>query len=310
MASLHDEPLTGEVLPPPGVTRDEGRDLPPWLARIFEREKPVPPTPASRWLRALLLVTAATVVIVEVVNLQYATEAGFSLFVRSFWALLRVIGFLVLMRAVRYGRVASRPFGLILAVTTVFAVARLAEPRSGRLLPPVPVVVSFFVLAGLCALMVWLLYRSDAVHQHLSGRPVRRHIPPWVLTVRVAAVTYAALLSVPFIVAVGSAFTDPRLPLAATVLLLAVWFVLTAVCGYIAAVSSYFVLRGHRWARWLVGVVSVIVLVAQPLLCYTLLGLDGLVRDGAPLIATATLGLVALARSRGQATWYDPTVTD
>jgi hypothetical protein len=171
-------------------------------------------------------------------------------------------------------------------------------------------VVSFFVLAGLCALMVWLLYRSDAVHQHLSGRPVRRHIPPWVLTVRVAAVTYAALLSVPFIVAVGSAFTDPRLPLAATVLLLAVWFVLTAVCGYIAAVSSYFVLRGHRWARWLVGVVSVIVLVAQPLLCYTLLGLDGLVRDGAPLIATATLGLVALARSRGQATWYDPTVTD
>ncbi|MFC7483183.1 hypothetical protein ACFQX7_28695 [Luedemannella flava] len=303
------EPLVGEVVGPPGPP---GRaDLPPWLARLFARERPVPPTPASRWLRALLLVTAATVVIVEVVNLRYTRELGFSLLVRSFWALLRVIGFLVLMRAVRYGRLASRPFGLILAVTTVFAVARLAEPRTGDFLPPVPVLVSFFVLAAECAFVVWLLYRSDAVHQHLTGRPVRRHIPAWVLTVRVAAVTYAALLSVPLIVAVGEAFTSHRRQSAPVTLgLLIAWFLLTAVCGYVAAVASYFVLRGHRWARWVVGFISVVVLVAQPFFCFALLGVDGLIRDGVPLIVTAGLGLVALARSRGQATWYDPNVTD
>ncbi|WP_344080459.1 hypothetical protein [Luedemannella helvata] len=303
------EPLVGEVVGPP---EPPGRvTLPPWLARLFERERPVPPTPASRGLRALLLVTAATVVIVEVVNLAYAAEAGWTLFVRSFWALLRVIGFLALMRAVRYGRLASRPFGLILAVTTVFAVARLAEPRTGDFLPPVPVLVSFFVLLAECALIVWLLYRSDAVHQHLTGRQVRRHIPAWVLTVRVAAVTYAALLSVPLFVAVGEAFTDERRQSAAvTLAVLVAWFVLTIVSGYIAAVASYFVLRGHTWARWVVGIVSVVVLATQPLFCFVLLGVDGLIRDGIPLIVTAGLGLVALARSRGQATWYDPNVTD
>ena len=271
----------------------------------------MPPTPASRWLRVLLLVTAATVVIVEVVNLAYATEAGWTLFVRSFWALLRVIGFLVLMRAVRYGRLASRPFGLILAVTTVFAVARLAEPRTGDFLPPVPVLVSFFVLLAECALIVWLLYRSDAVHQHLTGRKVRRYIPGWVLTVRVAAVTYAALLTVPLFVAVGEAFTDDRRQSGpVTLAVLVAWFVLTIVSGYVAAVASYFVLRGHKWARWVVALVSVVVLVAQPAFCFILLGYDGLIRDGIPLIVTAGLGLVALARSRGQATWYDPSVTD
>lgn len=305
------EIVTGDVLPPKAEANGEPRrELPPWLGRLVERERPVPPTAASRALRGLLFVTAATVVIVEVINLRYAEEAGFSLFVRSFWALLRVIGFLVLMRAVRYGRLASRPFGLILAVTTVFAVARLAEPRTGDFLPPVPVVVSFFVLAALCALIVWLLYRSDAVERHLQGRKVRRHVPAWVLTVRVAAVTYAALLSVPFIVAVGEAFTQPRVSASVAFPLLLAWFVLTLVCGYVAAVASYFVLRGHRWARWTVGVVSLVVLVAQPLLCYLLLGWDGLIRDGVPLMVTAGLGLVALARSRGQATWYDPNVTD
>jgi hypothetical protein len=52
-----------------------------------------------------------------------------------------------------------------------------------------------------------------------------------------------------------------------------------------------------------VGAVSVIVLVAQPVLCYLVLGLDGLLRDGLPLIITALVALWALHRSRGLRTW-------
>jgi hypothetical protein len=68
-------------------------------------------------------------------------------------------------------------------------------------------------------------------------------------------------------------------------------------------VASYFVLKGKAWARWLVGGLSVVVLILQPLLCYAVLGVDGLVRDGIPLAFTAFVALVALHRSRGQPTW-------
>ena len=161
-------------------------------------------------------------------NLRYAAEAGFTLFVRTVWALLRVIGFLVLMRAVRYGRMSARPFGLILAVTTVFAVARLAEPRSGRLLPPVPVVVGVRRLAGAVrgdGLAAVPLRRGARAPVRPAGAPAHH---PWVLTARVAALAYAALLSVPFLVAVGAVFTD-RAGCRCGPPLLGVW-VRTAVC--------------------------------------------------------------------------------
>jgi hypothetical protein len=280
-----------------------------WRAALrdaFRMDRPVPPTPASRRLRALIGVTAATVVVVEVLNLLSVDEPGFSLLVRTAWALLRVIGFLVLMRAVRYGRAVARPFGLILAATTVFAVARLAAPRQGSLVPPVAVSVGFALLSVLCAAVVWLLYRSAAVDRHLSARPVRRHIPGWVLTVRIAVLAYTALVLVPFLVAIGTLFGDRRLPLPITLELLAGWFVLFLVLGFIAPFGSFFVVVGKHWARWLVGVVSVLVLVAQPLLCYALLGLDGLLRDGVPMIITALVGLFALHRSRGLETWVRP----
>jgi len=70
--------------------------------------------------------------------------------------------------------------------------------------------------------------------------------------------------------------------------------------------ASFFVVVGKWWARWLVGTFSVVVLVVQPLLCFALLGLDGLLRDGVPMIITAGLGLYALHRSRGLATWVRP----
>jgi hypothetical protein len=266
-------------------------------------ERPPAPTAASRRLRRLIVFTAVAVVVVEAVNLQFATEATFALITRSVWATLRVIGFLVLLRAVRFGRASARPFGLILAVTTVFAVARLAEPRSGRFLPPWPVVASFAVLAVLCALMVWALYRAPEVDEHLSARPVRRHVPGWVLTARVAALTYGALLLVPFVVAVGATVSDPRLPVPLALPLLGMWLLLILVIGYLAPLGTFFLLRGKGWARWLTGGAGTVVLVAGPLLCWLLLGVDGVIRDGVPLAVTAVLGLWALHRSRGQPTW-------
>src|SRR4029453_15341501 len=93
---------------------------------LFRLERPGPATPASRRLRRGFILTPFARVVVEAINLLSVDEPGFSLLVRTAWALLRVLGFLILMRAVRYGRAIARPFGLVLAVTTVFAVARLS----------------------------------------------------------------------------------------------------------------------------------------------------------------------------------------
>jgi hypothetical protein len=281
-----------------------------WRASLrdaFRIERPLPPTPASRRLRTLIAITAFAVIVVEAVTLISVDEPGFAMFVRTFWAALRVIGFLVLMRAVRYGRTAAKPFGLILAITTVFAVARLAQPRTGSLVPHPEVIAGVVILAVLCGAVVWLLYRSPAVEEHLSTRPMRRHVPGWVLTARVAVLAYGALLLIPFLVAVGTLFSDDRRqPVPVTLALLAVWFALFIAVGFMVPLGSFFVVVGKGWARWLVGALSVVVLIAQPLLCYTLLGLDGLLRDGGPMVLTALIGLYALYRSRGAATWVRP----
>jgi hypothetical protein len=272
----------------------------------FRIQRPLPPTPASRRLRALIAVTALAVVAVETLNLVSVDEPSVALAVRSGWALLRVIGFLVLMRAVRFGRMVARPFGLVLAVTTVFAVARLAEPRSGSPVPESAVLVGLVVLAVLCGAVVWGLYRSSAVQEHLSGRPVRRHVPGWILTLRVAALAYGALLVVPLLVAVGTVFARRALALPVTLALFGAWFVLAVLVMLTAGWGSFFAVLGKRWARRLVGAVSVLVLIVQPLLCYALLGVDGLLRDGLPMVVTALIGLLALHRSRGLATWTRP----
>jgi hypothetical protein len=252
-------------------------------------------------------VTAVAVIAVEALNVVAAEERGFSLAVRTTWALLRVVGFLLLIRAVRYGRAAVRPFGLILAVTTVFAVARLVTPRTGSLVPRPYVFAGLVVLTLLCSAVVWLLYRSPAVAEHLSARPMRRHIPPWLLTARVAVLAYGALLLVPFLVAVGSAFgADRRLDAWVAADLLLVWLVLFLVVTFSAPFVSFLMVMGKGWARVWVGLLSVAVLLVGPPLCYALNGPDGLLRDGVPLAVTALVGLYALYKSRGLPTWVRP----
>jgi hypothetical protein len=105
---------------------------------------PVRRPSAVRALTVPLVATAAATVAVDLVNYRYAADAGFALTVRSTWARLRSIGFLVLIWHVRRGRELARPLGLILSVTTVFAVGRLIVPRTG--VPPLPGVVGFAVL--------------------------------------------------------------------------------------------------------------------------------------------------------------------
>jgi len=292
--------MAEQVVATPAPRGDEPR---PWWRDAFRIQRPVPPTPASRRLRALIAVTALAVVVVETLNLLSVDEPGFALAVRTGWALLRVIGFLVLMRAVRFGRMVARPFGLVLAVTTVFAVARLVEPRTGSPVPASAVLIGLVVLTVLCAAVVWGLYRSSAIGEHLSSRPMRRHVPGWVLTVRVAALAYGALLIVPFLVAVGTVFAKPALPLPATLALLGWWFVLAVVVSFTAGWGSFFVVLGKRWARRTITILSVLLLVVQPVLCFVLLGADGLLRDGVPMVVTTLVCLLALHRSRGLSTW-------
>ncbi|MEV4541529.1 hypothetical protein [Micromonospora echinaurantiaca] len=263
---------------------------------------------AVRVLTALLALTAAATVVVELLNWWYAPEQGFGLAVRTGWAMLRSLGFLLLIGHVRRGRTVARPFGLILAVTTVFAVGRLIVPRQG--VPPLPGLAGFAALSALCAAVVWLLYRSPALAGHLVRHRPRlvidrsgiswRETPPrrpqvsgWLLTSRVAAFTYSPLMLVPALVA-AAAILDGRLAAAPAVLF---WFGAGIATSYAVLLCTAFLMRGKRWARTLLVVVTLVVLAVDLPLCWWLLGLDGLIRDGGPLVAAAGLTLYGLRRA-------------
>ncbi|GAB3945904.1 hypothetical protein GCM10027614_38440 [Micromonospora vulcania] len=263
---------------------------------------------AVQVLTILLATTAAATVVVEVLNWWYAPEQGFGLAVRTGWAMLRSFGFLLLIGHVRRGRTVARPFGLILAVTTIFAVGRLIVPRQG--VPPLPGLLGFALLTVLCAAVVLLLYRSAALAGHLVRHRPRlvidragiswRETPPrrpqasgWLLTSRVAAFTYSPLMLVPALVAGGS-ILDDRLAAVPGVLF---WLGAGIAASYAVLFCTAFVLRGKRWARVLLVVVTAAVLAVDLPLCWWLLGIDGLVRDGGPLLAAAALTLYGLWRA-------------
>ncbi|NGM12225.1 hypothetical protein [Verrucosispora sioxanthis] len=263
---------------------------------------------AVRALTALLAVTAAATVVVEVLNWWYAPEQGFGLAVRTGWAMLRSFGFLLLIGHVRRGRTVARPFGLILAVTTVFAVGRLIVPRQG--VPPLPGLLGFALLTTLCATVVWLLYRSPTLAGHLVRHRSRlvidrsgiswRETPPrrpeasaWLLTARVAAFTYSPLMLVPALVATA-AILDGQLLAVPAVLL---WLAAGIATSYLVLFCTAFLLRGRHWAGTLLVVVTVAVLAVDLPLCWWLLGVDGLIRDGAPLVVAAALTVYGIHRA-------------
>ncbi|SCF36733.1 hypothetical protein GA0074695_6159 [Micromonospora viridifaciens] len=263
---------------------------------------------AVRALTVLLGLTAAATVVVELLNWWYAPEQEFGLAVRTGWALLRSLGFLVLIGHVDRGRAAAKPFGLILAVTTVFAVGRLVVPRAG--VPPLPGLLGFGLLTALCVAVVALLYRSDVVGGHLvrhrkglvvsGGRlswqelvPKRPAVTGWLLTARVAALTYSPLMLVPALVAGGSILSG-RLSAVPAVLF---WLAAGVAVSYLVLFCTAFLLRGRPWARKLLVVITLGALAVDLPLCWWLLGLDGLIRDGVPLLAAAALALFSLHRA-------------
>ncbi|WP_348775299.1 hypothetical protein [Solwaraspora sp. WMMD937] len=264
--------------------------------------------PPVRRLVGLLALTAAATVVVDLLNWWYAAERDIGVAVRSGWALLRAFGFLVLIRQVRRGRAGARPFGLILAVTTVFALGRLVVPRSG--VPPLPGVVGFGLVAGLCLAVVCLLYRSPAVGAQLTRHPARlvrdgrrltwREAPPrrppvaaWLLVARVSAFTYPPLMLVPALVSIG-VLLDGRLVATPAVV---AWIAVATATSWLVLLVSFFMLRGRRWAGWLLVLVSLGVLAIDLPLCWWLLGVDGLVRDGAPLVVAVVLAFYGVWRA-------------
>jgi hypothetical protein len=263
--------------------------------------------PAVRALTWLLVATAAATVGVELLNLWYAPEQGFGLAVRTGWALLRTLGWLILIWHVRRSRAVSRPLGLILAVTTVFAVGRLVVPREGA--PPLAGLVGFGVLTLLCATVVVLLYRHPTVRGHLvryptklvmtrqglewrESAPRRPPVAAWVLTARVAAFTYSPLILVPAVISVGELGRRPEFILAVVF-----WIFVGIGASYAVLLTTFFLQRGKAWARQLMVWVSLGVLVIDLPLCYLLLGTDGLIRDGAPLVVAALLACYAVWRA-------------
>lgn len=278
----------------------------------------VPRRPFAVWVLIVgLVATAAVTVVVDLLNWRYAPNRGFGLAVLTVWALLRVFGFLLLAWHVSRGKAAARPLGLILAVTTVFAVGRILVPRQG--VPPLPGILGFAVLTLLCLAVLWLLYRCPPVIGYLTRHPGRlvisrqgiawRRCPPrrppvngWLLTARVAAFTYTPLMLVPCLVATGT-IIDGRLTAVPAVLF---WFGFALATGYTVLFGAFFLLRHRRWAGALLAVVTVGVLAVDLPLCWWLLGLDGLVRDGAPLVTAGGLALYGLWRgSRSVATGGD-----
>lgn len=266
------------------------------LSRL-KMQAPPAPTPASRRLRRLILTTAAATVVVDLVNLGYSDDGGFALTVRTIWTLLRALGFLFLLREVRFGRPGARPLGMILCATTVFAVARLVQPRAGGLFPHWQVIAGLVVLTTLCGLIVFQLYRSQAIAAHLTRRSFRRPVPFWALTARVAALAYPPLLLVPCLVAASTLVHHPRLPRDVAAPIVVGWFVLAFVLGIVTSFVSFAVLYDKGWARGTLASISVLVLAVQPALCWFLGGWDSLLRDGAPLVVTALLCLWGLVQA-------------
>lgn len=258
-------------------------------------------------LTGLLVATAAATAGVELLNFWYAPEHGFGLAIRTGWALLRTVGWLILIWHVRRGRAGARPLGLILAVTTIFAVGRLVVPRTGA--PPAAGLIGFALLTVLCLTVVVLLYRHPTVQEHLVRHPARLVVtrqgvewresgprrPPvaaWVLTARVAAFTYSPLMLIPALISIGELGRRPQ-----WILAVVFWIAVGFAASYAVLLTTFFLQRGKAWARPLMIWVSLGVLLVDLPLCYLLLGLDGLVRDGAPLAAAALLACYAVWRA-------------
>lgn len=255
---------------------------------------------AVRVLRRLLGLTALTTVTVELLNWSVSQEAGWALFARTAWAVIRCVAFLVLIWQVRLGRASAAPFALVLCVTTLFALARLVIPRHG--LPDWRGVAGFGIVALLCAVVLLMMYRNVEVNDYLVRRQrsqaSRRPPPPpgWVLTARVAVLSYSPLMLVAPMVALDQVFAG-RLAIIAPII---IWFLISVAVTYASLLVGFAVRRASASGGPLLIALTIVVLGVHLPLCYLLLGMDGLIRDGGPVLFAAMLALLAFNRASAQ----------
>lgn len=241
----------------------------------------------------LLVATALATAAAEVLNWWYAADGGWTLFVRTGWALVRALGFLLLIWHVRRARPAAVPLGIVLSVTTIAALARLVVPRHG--LPALPGLAGFAVVAALCLAVLWQLHRSPGLRAHLAaGEGRRAGVPGRLVTARVAALAYGPLTLVAALIALGE--TVPARPETLPVAL--GWLAAGFALNWAVLPISFFLVRGHRWPRTALTLLTGAVLALQLSLCWWLLGADGLVRDGTPVVLAAALVVWGLRPAR------------
>ena len=162
------------------------------------------------------------------------------------------------------------------------------------------------LLVVLCLAVVLMLYRSPSVQAQLSRPATRltftrqgitwREVPPvpgWLLTARVSAFTYSPLMLVPSLVAIG-VVADGRV---GAIPAIVVWFAASVLVSYAVLFTTFFLVRHKRWARPTLATITVAVLVLHLPLCWYLLGPDGLVRDGGPVLVAAATCLYGLWRA-------------
>jgi len=266
-----------------------------------------------RSLSWLLFVTAIVNATVDLTALTLTftgdlAGGGFGAAVRTIWALLRSIGFLLLIWHLRNGRAGAWPLAIVLTVTTAFGAGRLAPVGGAWTAEQIMVAGGFVVVVALCAAIL-LLFRSAPVRAHLTRRRPKYDAPPWVVTARVLALSYTALLLVPCLVAVGTLFGDSRVELSYAPPLIGGWLALVFMANWIVPLSTLFLRRGHGWARTVVVTASVLILASQPALCLVFLGVDGLIRDAVPLAIAATLVLYGLLGDRSARAYFATRLT-
>jgi hypothetical protein len=222
-------------------------------------------------LTILLLLTALATAGVEALNWLFSDDAGFALFVRTGWAVLRSLGFLVLIWHVRRDRPGAWPFALVLTVTTVFALARLVIPRDGR--PHIVGIIGFAVVTVLCIAVLLLVWRPGIITRQV--------------TVRIAAFSYSPLMLVASLVALGPVFGGRVEALPAVI----VWFLAAIAVSYVVLFVAFFHRRARPWAHTALRLITLPVLAIHVPFTWWLLGTDGLLRDAAPLVIAAAVVL-------------------
>lgn len=267
-------------------------------------------------LAGLVSLAADAAVIVTLLSSDATEPLGGTgaLVIRAVWALIRAIGLLLVARPLARGSATARGVAIVLAVSTVFNAFRLST--SGITNSAVTNVL-LAAAAVMCLLVVVLLVAVPPVRAHLTSKPgeKRRFLrpapdePTWVLTARPLAASLLPCLTVPLLVGlaallggdISESFGTARAVLSVPALVVQAVLILV-----MSTVLGYALLGIGRvpGTRWVVAVFAIIVVATQPLICWLVLGIDGLIRDAVPAVLASVLVLYGLLIDRRAREWF------